>query len=173
MRDDGGAKRMLSGFTRILKALWLSGKPSSTSEPPMPLSNDETISPKTSQTNIVLISVIGMENAARDQMLDWMVEDCKASGKIPVFITDDLDLTPWIERQLLIEHLPSLAQQTNLAPDLDWDLYVKRRLSQIKRKWQTGDITDLGGKLGEVDKPGRNQAMAEDDVAAQPIGRRG
>lgn len=166
--------RITSNLARAMKALWPGGRPLGTLTPP-PISPENSTQnlPDGGKVNVMLISVIGMEATARDQMLDWMVEDCQAQGKTPVFIIDSLDLTPWIERRLLIEHLPSLTHQTGLAPDLDWDLYLKRRLLQIKRKWRSGEIADLGGKLGEIDKIVQGQTTRGDDLATKPIGRRG
>ena len=99
---------------------------------------------------VMLISVIGLGEAERDTMLDWMVDDCAASGKVPVFIVDDLDLTPWLSRDLVVEHLPSMGRQRKMAPDLDWDLYLKRRLDFLKRKWSVEHIVDLGRSLDQL-----------------------
>jgi hypothetical protein len=141
--------------------------------PPPPASDDGML-PRASPHDVLLISVIGMAPAARDQMVDWMVEDCAAKGKTPVFITDDLDLAPWFERRLLVEHLPSLERQASLAPDLDWDLYLNRRLAQFKRKWRTADIVDLGQKLGEIGRLGPSDLNpSTPGPAAEPIERQG
>lgn len=143
-------------------------------EPADPDDPDDDLKSLTDPPDVLLISVIGMDPAARDRMLDWMVEDCAAKGKTPVFITDDLDLSPWIERQLLIEHLPSIERQASLAPDLDWDLYLNRRLSQLKRKWRAAGIADLGQKLDQISRLGPSGAKnPPTSPAAAPIERQG
>jgi hypothetical protein len=109
---------------------------------------NETSNPK--RPAVMLISIIGLGEAERDNMLDWMVEDCAASGKVPVFIVDDLDLAPWLSRELVVEHLPSMKRQRKVAPDLDWDLYLKRRLDFLKRKWSVEHIVDLGRSLDQL-----------------------
>ncbi len=131
------------------------------------------MAPETSQPDFILISVIGMDPSARDRMLDWMVEDCAAKGKTPVFITDDLDLSPWIERRLLIEHLPSIERQIDLAPDLDWDLYLNRRLAQLKRKWRVANIADLGQKLATIRGLGKTSVTLARNPPVTPLERRG
>lgn len=158
---------------KAIKAFWTGDKPADRSLLPPPPEGEDGSAPKASRADFILISVIGMEPTARDQMLDWMVEDCNAKGKTPVFITDDLDLTPWIERRLLIEHLPSLERQANLAPDLGWDLYLNRRLDQIKRKWRSADIADLGQKLDEIKKLGSGDKIPAQPAAVEPIERQG
>ena len=119
----------------------------------------------------VLISVIGMAEAERDRMLDWMPADCAANAKLPVFVTDDLDLHPWLSRELLVEHLPSMARQKALAPDLDWDLYLKRRLDFLKRKWRVDHIMDLGKSLDRLsetsERPGNEPGPARSLASSQ------
>ena len=140
---------------------------------PMPIDGDDGMLPRASQPDFLLISVIGMAPEARDAMLEWMVEDCAAKGKTPVFITDDLDLSPWIERQLLVEHLPSIERQANLAPDLDWDLYLNRRLLQLKMKWRSADIADLGQQLHRISLLGTNHQAPARDAPVEPIKKQG
>ncbi|MGI9450750.1 MAG: glycosyltransferase family 2 protein [Geminicoccaceae bacterium] len=140
---------------------------------PMPPESEDGMLPRASQPDFLLISVIGMAPEARDPMLDWMVEDCAAKGKTPVFITEDLDLSPWIERQLLVEHLPSIEKQANLAPDLDWDLYLNRRLLQLKLKWRSANIADLGQQLHRISSLGPADPGSARDATVEPIEQQG
>ena len=140
---------------------------------PMPLDSDNGMLPRASQPDFLLISVMGMAPETRDQMLEWIVEDCAAKGKTPVFITDDLDLSPWIERQLLVEHLPSIEKQASLAPDLDWDLYLNRRLLQLKMKWRSADIADLSQQLDRISSLGPANQEAAGGAAVEPIEQQG
>jgi len=135
----------------------------------MPIESEDGMLPRASQPDFLLISVIGMAPDARDPMLEWMVEDCAAKGKTPVFITDDLDLSPWIERQLLVEHLPSIENQADLAPDLDWDLYLNRRLLQLKMKWRSADIADLGQQLQRITALGKAGQITKQSTMIEPI----
>ncbi len=139
----------------------------------MPIDSEDGMLPRASQPDFLLISVIGMAPETRDPMLDWMVEDCAAKGKTPVFITDDLDLSPWIERQLLVEHLPSIEKQADLAPDLDWDLYLNRRLLLLKMKWRSADIADLGQQLHKISSLGQTDQIAERRAMFERIEQQG
>lgn len=121
--------------------------------------------------DVMLISVIGLEASKRERMLDWMIEDCSKNGKVPVFLTDDLDLSPWLKRELVVEHLPSMERQSTMAPDLDWDLYLKRRLDFLKRKWRVGHIVDLGQSLDQLGQADRSPPI-EIDRARRVIGSR-
>lgn len=166
----------LKAWAQSLKTFFTGEDAETKQTAPASSEQDGNEGPLTSENlrgKFILISVIGMKETARDQMLDWMVDDCRAKGKTPVFITDNLDLSPWIERQLLVEHLPSLERQTRLAPDLDWDLYLNRRLTQIMRKWQTADITDLGQKLDRIRQLLPARQMEKQDDIVEPIGHRG
>ncbi|MGI9492909.1 MAG: hypothetical protein ACR2QF_10975 [Geminicoccaceae bacterium] len=140
---------------------------------PMPPESEDGMLPRASQPDFLLISVIGMAPEARDPMLDWMVEDCAAKGKTPVFITDDLDLSPWIERQLLVEHLPSIEKQAAVAPDLDWDLYLNRRLLQLKLKWRSADIADLGQQLQRISSLGPADHGSARDATVEAVEQQG
>ena len=127
---------------------------------------DEPQSPQ-----VILISVIGLSAAERDHMLDWMIEDCQTSGKVPVFVTDDLDLHPWLTRELMVEHLPSMERQGKIAPDLDWDLYLKRRLDFLRRKWRVDRVVDLGQALNGLVQ-GSADSTTDVDTARQALSSR-
>ncbi len=98
----------------------------------------------------VLVSLIGMPRRQIDQVLDDLIDDSKAEGTTPVFITDEVELAVEIGRQALVEHLPSVRNREAAAPDLDWDLYLKRRLRQIQEKWRCSKIIVLGLPLDHV-----------------------
>jgi len=152
-----------------LKALLRQSPNQPETAPSKPTGDSATMSDATSRTDepdcpdVLLISVIGVDASERDRMLDWMIEDCETSGKLPIFMTDDLDLHPWLSRGLMVEHLPSMSRQEKTAPDLDWDLYLQRRLAFLKRKWQVDHIVDLGRSLNRL---GARQETSPIDMEA-------
>ncbi len=109
-----------------------------------PITSEDGMLPRMRQRRHVLISLIGLPRAQIDRLLDGLVEDCRADGKTPIFIVDEADLAVSLSKTQLVEHLPSARNRDAFAPDLDWDLYLERRLRQIKEKWRSAHVVALG-----------------------------
>ena len=109
-----------------------------------PIVSDDGMSPSFRQHRHMLISLIGLPRVQVDKLLEGLVEDCQADGKVPVFIVDEVDLAVDLGQRQLVEHLPCRRNRDAFAPDLDWDLYLDRRLRQIKEKWRCARIVALG-----------------------------
>ena len=117
----------------------------------LPFDSNDGMLPRFSRDRHVLVSLIGVPRPQLDPMLVGIAEDCAAEGKIPVLIVDAVDLAVRLSRDFLVEHLPSAGSRDVLAPDLEWDRYLDRRLRQIKEKWSSGHVIALGLPL---DGPG-------------------
>ncbi len=115
-----------------------------------PITSDDGMLQSVRRRRHVLISVIGLPRAQLDRILDGLIEDCAAEGKTPVLITDEADLAVTLSQRLLVEHLPSARSRDAFAPDLDWDLYLARRLRQIQEKWRCGRVVAMGLPLDAV-----------------------
>lgn len=110
----------------------------------LPLEHDDGMLPSFRPDRHLLISVIGLPRPQIDRIMEGLAEECAAEGKIPVLLVDDIDLAVSLSQTYLIEHVPGVGSRDALAPDLDWDLYIDRRLRQIKEKWASGHIVSLG-----------------------------
>ncbi|MGI9437046.1 MAG: glycosyltransferase [Geminicoccaceae bacterium] len=121
-----------------------------------PITSDDGMLPSFRQHRHLLISLIGLPRPQLDRILDGLVEDCVADGKSPVFITDEADLAVTLSQKHLVEHLPSPRSRDAFAPDLDWDLYLDRRLRQIREKWHAHHVVALGLPIDAIIKRSSN-----------------
>ena len=138
-----------------------------------PLAGDDGMLQGLVRHRHVLISVIGLPRAQLDRILDGLIEDCAAEGKTPVLITDEVDLAVTLSQRLLVEHLPSARSRDAFAHDLDWDLYLARRLRQIQEKWRAGRVVALGLPpdaviAGRSREPDPDPSSATETSAASP-----
>ena len=106
--------------------------------------NIEGPSSRRNMPSYVLISLIGFPRAQISRVLDHLIEDALSEGETPVFIVDEIDLATEIGTMALVEHLPNVRCQDALSPDLDWDLYLSRRLLQLQKKWRCSKIIAFG-----------------------------
>lgn len=109
-----------------------------------PIVSNDGMLPSFRQHRHMLISLIGLPRAQTDHLLDGLVEDCRAEGRTPVFIVDESDLAVSLGQRHLVEHLPCARSRDAFSPGLDWDLYLDRRIRQIKEKWHCAHIVTLG-----------------------------
>jgi hypothetical protein len=92
----------------------------------------------------VLVTVLGLSRRALEEVLKLVAKEAETKPIVPVFITDDLDFAPFRKRRLRFEYLPDRDRQQRFAPDLDWDLYLRRRYALLSAKWQTKSIISFG-----------------------------
>lgn len=127
-----------------------------------PIASQDGMLPSIRSPQYTLISLIGLPRAQLDRLLDNLVEDCAANGRTPVFVTDEVDLAVSLSQTQLVEHIPSAGSRDAFAPDLDWDLYIERRLKQIQEKWRAAHVIALGLPLDAVTAhPGRPSDRGE------------
>ena len=109
-----------------------------------PRVNIESLKSLYQTSDYALISLIGLPHEQVDRVLDGLIEDALSEAKTPVFIVDETDLATEIGEVALIEHLPNARCRDALSPDLDWDLYIARRLLQLQKKWRCAKIITFG-----------------------------
>jgi hypothetical protein len=93
---------------------------------------------------VVLVTVLGLSGGTLHEVLELVTKDSRAKPIAPVFITDSLDFTPFRQRRLRFEYLPDRGRQQRFAPELEWDLYLRRRYALLSEKWQTKSIISFG-----------------------------
>lgn len=109
-----------------------------------PLISAEGKSPRHHASSYVLISLIALPRAQIGRVLDDLIKDSLSEGKTPVFMIDEIDLAVEIGKVALVEHLPNARCRDALSPNLDWDLYLSRRLLQLQQKWRSPRIVTFG-----------------------------
>ena len=93
----------------------------------------------------VLAVVVGLP---RDDLATVVARLCRASGTVPVFLTDDDRFEVFRSHRAAFEYLAPAEPR----PGLDWDLYRLRRLALLRRKWQPAKIVAFGAPaVGLVD----------------------
>jgi hypothetical protein len=143
------SRRRLERWFAAWSFLWRQHAPiRSASQPPQQpaeSSPPEPAPPPASPARpVVLVTVLGLSGSALHEVLELVTKDTRAKPIAPVFITDSLDFTPFRQRRLRFEYLPDRGRQQRFAPELEWDLYLRRRYGLLSEKWQTKSIISFG-----------------------------
>jgi len=116
--------------------------------------------------------VLGLGEAAIGHVLEVVEAHCRERRQIPLILTDDDGFQVFRGRRLVVEFLPPEAERGRAAPDLDWTLYLQRRLALIRRKWQPVRIVAFGQTAAEVLRLWQESPFEETPIPAL-AGRRG
>jgi hypothetical protein len=92
---------------------------------------------------IVLASVLELKGIRRKRAIATTLAG-KASGESVVFVTDDLDFSPFVKQRLYYEFLPPIGQQALHAHHGPWDQYLVKRLRILIDKWAPVRILSPG-----------------------------
>jgi hypothetical protein len=107
--------------------------------PPRPVAPPASPAPA-----VVLVTVLGLSGGALDEVLKLVTKQAETQPIVPVFITDNFDFAPFRQRRLRFEYLPDRNRQQRFAPELDWDLYLRRRYVLLSEKWQAKSTISFG-----------------------------
>jgi GR25 family glycosyltransferase involved in LPS biosynthesis len=121
-------------------------------------------SQKSSKAHAIAAVVVGLEGEALVRVLDLLRAQRAGSDIEPILLTDCDAFGLFRERGLVFEHLPSAGQRRHLAPDLDWDLHLLRRLALIRRKWQPVRIIAFGPLAGHIVEQWRASPFEDDSI---------
>jgi hypothetical protein len=92
----------------------------------------------------ILVTVLGLSGRALEDVLELVSREAKTKPIVPVFVTDSFDFAPFRRRRLRFEYLPDRERQQRFAPDLDWDLYLRRRYVLLGEKWRAQSVISFG-----------------------------
>jgi hypothetical protein len=90
------------------------------------------------------VTVLGLSGRALEEVLDLVTKRAETTSIAPVFITDTLDFGAFRRRRLRFEYLPDRDRQQRFAPELDWEVYFRRRYAQLRDKWQAKSVISFG-----------------------------
>lgn len=95
---------------------------------------------------VLVAVVVGLDVAALERILAVVsTRSDRAEGAVETLcLTDRADFELFRSRSLPFEYLPPAPLQERFAPDLDWDLYLLRRLARLRRKWNPVRIVAFG-----------------------------
>lgn len=89
---------------------------------------------------------IGVDELAR---IAGMVGGQMAGGRLlPIVLTDSDRLEIFRQHRLPLEYFPPAALRRRFAPERNWDLYIRRRVEIICRKWRPGAMIVFGDGSG-------------------------
>jgi hypothetical protein len=107
----------------------------------------------------MLVTVLGLSGQALDEVLELVTKGAETNPIVPVFITDSFDFAPFRRRRLRFEYLPDRDRQQRFAPELDWDLYLRRRYALLREKWQAKSVISFGTRPPEESVRGGRPAL--------------
>ena len=147
-RGSSSSRRRLERWFAAWSARWRPPAPIRPADKPVPppaeSSPPKPAAPPSSAPAVVLVTVLGLSGRALHDVLELVTKDARPKPIAPVFITDSLDFAPFRQRRLRFEYVPDRGRQQRFAPELDWDLYLRRRYALLSEKWQTKSIISFG-----------------------------
>jgi hypothetical protein len=130
--------------------------PARASSPPKPGPAPATPVPAT-----MLVTVLGLSGRALEEVLELVTKGAETNPIVPVFITDSFDFAPFRRRRLRFEYLPDRDRQQRFAPELDWDLYLRRRYALLREKWQAKSVISFGTRPPDENVRGGRAALEQ------------
>jgi hypothetical protein len=94
----------------------------------------------------MLVTVLGLSGHALEDVLELVTKGAETKPIVPVFVTDAFDFAPFRRRRLRFEYVPDRDRQQRFAPELDWDLYLRRRYALLREKWQAKSVISFGSR---------------------------
>ncbi len=117
------------------------------------------------QARTIAAVIVGLEREDLGPIIDMVDAMGARLNMVPVLITDSDAFELFRGRQAVIEYLPP-AEQQQLAPDLDWDLYRLRRLAMLRRKWNPARIIAFGGAASVLLRSWRTSPFEDQGIEA-------
>jgi hypothetical protein len=133
-----------------LARLWLKqGKPKPTSSSVAAPAGNRSgplvpFAQKGKARRVMAVVALGLEPDQRGSVLDVVARYGTEGDVVPLVLTDDDDFAPLRSRSMLFEYFPPPADRERLAPALEWELYLLRRLALIRRKWRPVRVIAFG-----------------------------
>jgi GR25 family glycosyltransferase involved in LPS biosynthesis len=116
------------------------------------------------KTHASMALVVGLRNDELARILDVLRGQHARSDLEPILVTDSDAFELFRARRLAFEYLPAPALRARLEPDLDWDLYVLRRLALLRRKWQPVRIVAFGPAAAQLLLQWKDSPFEDDSI---------
>ena len=114
----------------------------------------------------MLVTVLGLSGRALEEVLELVAKGAETKPIVPVFVTDSFDFAPFRRRRLRFEYLPDRDRQQRFAPELDWDLYLRRRYLLLREKWQAKSVISFGSRPPDESGSGGRPALEHSGSSA-------
>jgi hypothetical protein len=111
--------------------------------------------------NIFAVVVFGLSAEEIERVLETVERYCAEREAAPLLLTDNDSFQLFRNRRVLFEFLPPRSEQQRVAPELDWQLFMLRRLALIGRKWRPVRVVPFGRRAAEVVQLWRDSPFEE------------
>jgi hypothetical protein len=105
---------------------------------------------KKPKAHAIMALAIGLGDDELVGVLDLLIAQRRRSDLEPIVITDSDSFEGLRARRLAFEYLPAPGLRARFAPQLEWDLYLLRRLALMRRKWQPVRIVAFGPAAAQL-----------------------
>jgi GR25 family glycosyltransferase involved in LPS biosynthesis len=150
---DGAASASTGASKVVAPARPLGGQP--------PLKVRSLKQPK---AHAIMALVVGLAGDELIGVLDLLRAQRARSDLEPIPVTDCDAFELFRARQLAFEFLPAPGLRARLAPELDWDLYLLRRLALLRRKWQPVRIVAFGPTATQLLLQWKDSPLEDDSI---------
>ena len=99
---------------------------------------------KVSPQSVLAVVAFGMDENELRSLLPVIERDSAEANMMPLILTDNDAFEILRERSMIFEYLPPAEDRQRFSRKLNWDLYIQRRLSIIRKKWQPARVVALG-----------------------------
>jgi hypothetical protein len=114
---------------------------------------------------VVAVVAFGLTSEQRVAVLDMVARHSAERNVVPLILTDDDDFAPLRSRRMVFEYFPPPSVREALAPALEWELYLQRRLSLVRRKWQPVRIIPFGQTAAHIARLWQASPFEDPDIA--------
>jgi hypothetical protein len=111
--------------------------------------------------DIFAVVVFGLAEAEIERVLEAVERYCAEHDAAPLLLTDNDSFQLFRNRRVVFEFLPPRSEQQRVAPELDWQLFMLRRLALIRRKWRPVRVVPFGRRAAEVVQLWRDSPFEE------------
>jgi hypothetical protein len=100
--------------------------------------------------DVFAVVVFGLSETEIERVLEVVERYGAEHDAAPLLLTDNDSFQLFRNRRVVFEFLPPRSEQQRLAPELDWQLFMLRRLALIRRKWRPVRVVPFGRRAAEV-----------------------
>jgi hypothetical protein len=100
--------------------------------------------------DVFAVVVFGLSETEIERVLEIVERYGAEHDAAPLLLTDNDSFQLFRNRRVVFEFLPPRSEQQRLAPELDWQLFMLRRLALIRRKWRPVRVVPFGRRAAEV-----------------------
>jgi hypothetical protein len=111
--------------------------------------------------DVFAVVVFGLSETEIERVLEVVERYAAEHDAAPLLLTDNDSFQLFRNRRVVFEFLPPRSEQHRLAPELDWQLFMLRRLALIRRKWRPVRVVPFGRRAAEVVQLWRDSPFEE------------